>query len=374
MNQFLFIFKNIFQELIKKRWFNLIIITALSVGLFFPMLFMAKVNYNYRLLSRPLFDETESTAFVDGLTTFKSGEKLDGIFGSIKGVTEFCYSGLIDASIEHGNSSFLSNASGVSENFFKQRTHTIVEGRVPTPEEITNNEHVCVVQRSAGFTDGWVMKTGDKFTLNGEEFTIVGVVIMPAQYGIFLIPYGVTEEMTRENSQVQYMLYAKTTPDNIQYVLDYIEALGFIEVITQSKSGVEHQNFVRNNLIQTMAKSLLRDVTLLGLAVLNFLLIIYGKFVESLYTWGIKIAVGETKVSIFAELFLQNLILTLLSSILPIIAVWAIVPKVIVINMLTDVVWLFAVVLLCILVALVITAVLYIALMRKKTPDMLKVK
>lgn len=374
MNRFIFILKNTICSLKEKMGFNLIIIIALSIGLFMPMLFLAQGNYYLNYCSHSFYTEADGTAFIDGQRKYMPVDELNEKISKIEGVTDFAYYASCDVTVEKGKSSFISRMVGISEHYTELTGYTLIEGRIPTDEEIRNDENVCIVRRnSSEYTDGWIIKVGDEFKLNGKEYTVIGIILDPKAYGEFLIPYSALEKMVRPNAGLQYVMFLRTIPENVENVLNEAVSTKLVSNVLQKLSAAEHEAEWRNQLWIALKKVLLPELVLLALSVLNFILIMYGKFLETLYAWGVKMAVGEARLMIFIELFLQNLILILLAVMVPVIIVAKVLPELTLTDMLINEIWLLGVLVLCIILSLIITSVLYFALIRKKIPDMLRI-
>lgn len=370
MKKLIFILKNTVIGFKGKLAFNLIIIIALSIGLFMPMLFLAEGNYYLNYCSHSFYADAQGTAFIDGFRKIAPADALNEEFSKIDGVTDFAYNATHDVTIEKDNALFLSNVVGISERYTELTGYTLLDGRIMTADEITNNESVCVVSRiDSDFTNGWTIKVGDKFKINSKEYTVIGIVYDPIAYGTFLIPYNALEEMVGPKAEMQYLMFLRTAPDNVQNVLKENVVTNFL----QKMSAAEYEAEWKRQLMIAFRRSSLPWLILLAFSVLNFILIIYGKFLETLYTWGVKSAVGETRLTVFGELFLQNLILILLAAIAPLIIIAVIMPQITTTDMLINGVWFLGVFALCIILALIITSVLYFALIGKKIPDMLKI-
>lgn len=193
---------------------------------------------------------------------------------------------------------------GYSSNYFDYNTSKLLEGRMPTEEEIATNAKVCVLAKSSRAIYRNI-KVGDIVTISGVEFEVIGSAYV--NKGTLLVPYGALEEFLGidDTYKMEYDIYVQTeqTADIDAVRAEFKEHKWAIDKIEPMEEFYKSIADLRDRLNYQRALTALPAIVF---ALIGVAMIMVGKMKDSDYLTGVKLALGATKANVFMDLFLEN--------------------------------------------------------------------
>ncbi len=184
----------------------------------------------------------------------------------------------------------------------------LTDGRFFTPEEMANGAAVCVAEQMLQDTKG--LQPGDFVEIGETRLKIVGVIKNNANAGRLLIPKRTMENAGTHAQDLQgYTIAAMLTDEARRFEIDW----GKLGLSGELRTARE---FYEDGLRFFLARSvvvLLLCAVLLCYALLNLINIMTGKLEAQKRSLGIRLALGASDRQVFAQFFLECLILVLIA-------------------------------------------------------------
>lgn len=137
MRRFMFILKNAFIGLARKRLLNGIVVAAVAVGLIFPVYALAEINYMQKNYGVSFYKDIDNTAVVDFNTSASDEEKMKALTMSwSKKIVESGFFATFNVPSEYNGEAFTGNVAGCNAEYFEVSDTVLLAGRMITPRSL----------------------------------------------------------------------------------------------------------------------------------------------------------------------------------------------------------------------------------------------
>lgn len=313
MKQFIFVLKNAWHGVFSKKLLSGIVISAMAMGLIFPVTIFSQINFYYQNFGVPYYNDIEHTAVAEFMCPVMDETSIEmhvKSWGSnVKNVGFFA---TYSTTFEYEGSTYISNVSGYNEEYMEIGKSILLDGRFLTREELDSGAKVCL-SREDNRVGGKPIRVGNKITVAGTKFEIVGIIRDNKAYGSVFIAYNALRDLLNDSSP-QYKAYLQTDgePDIDEISRSILTSEGVDKL--DCRTAISAQEELISRVEEMFNKKLLLGAVVALFSMLSFTLIIAGKTLNEQYVLGVKTAVGATKGKLFWDLALQNFILLELAS------------------------------------------------------------
>lgn len=315
MKQFVFAVKNAWRGIFSKKLLSGIVISAMAVGLIFPIIIFSQINFFSENYGFPYYNDIERTVVAEfncPVTDEASIKRCAEAWGSVNSVGFFATH---TATLEYGGKSYLGNVAGYNGEYTEIGKTVLLDGRFLTEEELETGAKVCLALSGAGRSYGKSLRVGSRITVAGTEFEIVGTVRDNKVYGGLMIPYKAMCDWL-DGSTLQFRAYLQTRgePDIKEINSAMLKSENIDKIDLRTAVCVQEELFSR--VADIFKQKLLLGAVAAVFSMLSFTLIIAGKALNEQYVLGVKTLMGATKSQLFLELLLQNFILIEIASVI----------------------------------------------------------
>ncbi len=221
----------------------------------------------------------------------------------------------VGGTIKHGTDSITGSASGVSEAYYTIGRLTIAQGRFLQYSDMVNEMNVCVIgSYQAKEFFGTMECVGEYIKINGEKFTIVGVLEEDAESeesssdDCVYIPYTVAQKMSWSTTVGSYTV-AAVSDDVVEEATAIVEAFCLQEIgdedyytVTSMKELIDELT----SMIDTMQMALvfIAGISLLvaGIGIMNIMLVTVTERTTEI---GIRKSLGARKRNIMEQFIIE---------------------------------------------------------------------
>lgn len=297
------------KNLLRSKFINLTVIASLSLGMLFPMIVLCIGNVMIN----------ESTAGV-GLYP----ERTAGIFSGYKTIDmekalsdhpqiEF----IVEASdacndyIVSGNKMIKTQIAGYSSGPDKIVNFKMIDGRYFTEAELSGNDRLCIISTALQKELG--CGVGDIVTVGKEDFTVIGVHIKrELSVNIPIRTFSERYE-TFHNYNILFTKECDVKTKGLRIINEILDEYGLKSTSYMFLSDFyDEHNDLKNAYLGLFLMFAIASVVLVY-AALNISNIMVNKINADMKNYTIRMQLGAAKGSIFGFLWVQLLILMLIS-------------------------------------------------------------
>lgn len=305
----MYTFISALKSVIRSRFINLTVIVSISLGLLFPMLVFCIGNITLKEVWAGVATYPERTAIIQTNTIRIDTEKAMKDYPQIElmmegSFVEYDY-------IVSGNKIVKTQTIGYKNGYDKIISFEMLDGKYFTESEANGNEHVCLITSNLQKELG--CHAGDKVVLGNEEFTVKGVYIKKDNT-VFLPLESFAQKY---ETYYNYNLIFKKDCDIKTKGVEILKSL--LEEYGQNKENYmlmsdyyEEHNDLKNAYLAIAFMLAIASVTLIY-AALNISNLMVNKINVDMKNYIIKMQLGASKVNIFGFLWIQLIVLMLVS-------------------------------------------------------------
>lgn len=306
MDAFFFRFQICLRGMLRQVKLNCVILVSLGIGMFIPLTALADIQYFAE------YGETAKADIPDAVTYYGFSQKLDT--GEIyKLLTEnpklerAAVKETVESRVEYGGETeILQGVSAVSEEYFQFYTLQLVEGRSLEAADFENGSRVCLVETNFYEDRRRKGAAGESIVIDGEEYLVVGIFRMIDERGTVLRPWS--QAVSAQSGSPQLRIFLQCGEGVGQEEADGIVQPLFESILSRKTLRQEYEEGQRHG-IALCGAILLMILPLIAFSVINCFAVIQGKIRRMRYQFAVKMACGAGKRELFAECFLENLVL-----------------------------------------------------------------
>lgn len=239
----------------------------------------------------------------------------------------------MSGTVKIGSESLSSTSvTGVSEDYFSIGSHDIAQGRNIQYMDVEERKTVCVIGSYLAFVYYGGDAVGQSVRINGDKYTIVGVMAQETddagdleEGGIddcIYIPYSTAARLSGTGSVSSYTI-SVTDEDNISRAMDIVES-ALYEVFDDSDAytvvSMSEMLDMMNSMISIVITILaaIAGISLLvgGIGIMNIMLVSVTERTQEI---GLKKAIGARKSKILNQFLTEAAVLTSLGGVLGVI-------------------------------------------------------
>ncbi len=308
----MFLLMQTFKTIRKHLGINLVILLTLFVAYLFFFMVCCYVEDGLLGLSSFSLKEKERSVYFYGWSAF--GQRNDAL--SQKDLADFAArNSVIEDMTAVEDDSYFDSFSGqsltlyrVDGRFQSHFTFPILQGRYFTEEELSSGAPVCVIGEGL-----WLRKNrtvGDDLNVGNIALKIIGVMKYNANMSANLVPRQTLEGIPVPGLDIQGYYFAATLSDPSRASEIRWSELG---LTGEPLSGDDYFRRGLTSLLGRGAMYFFVGILVLFYALMNFVNIFVGKMREQQKSLGIRIALGASHGKVFAQFFLEVLILALMA-------------------------------------------------------------
>ena len=229
------------------------------------------------------------------------------------------------ATVKWQDQTYDTTLEGTTDGYPVVRESPLQAGRFITPDDVTNRTKVAVIGYKV-FTDlfGSRMPLGQRVAINGEPFTVVGLMAPKGQgQGVnqddrVLVPVTTAQRLLGTNRIA--MLYAQAkTPDQAQAAVDHITAIFQAKYPTKNPGKDDVMQVISQDQILSTVGNVTQILTLMlggiagvsllvgGIGIMNIMLV---SVTERTREIGIRKALGAKYRDILSQFLVESVILS----------------------------------------------------------------
>lgn len=310
----MFLLKSVVRRMFHQGKLSLILVLSIGAGFLCPIYILGHTMSIYSEIGQFSYEKPENVLILSdsrkALKTFTL-RNVDAVLGDY----EYSYECLQQTTAAWGDQTLITTVGGVSEDTFELSPYTLEAGRLLTAQELSDPEAgVCLVKKTSEFVSGGG-QVGDTLQFMGRTFEVAGIFDSTRILASVIIPYPAIGEIAgAEQMQHRFVIASGTPWDEaaIEQMVSMLNRRGGLNVFRPMTAVEEDAEF------DASIRSMAADWLMIGGAVLVFALlsvwiILMGSMMNEKYSYGIRRAVGAGTGRLFAEAFVQNLLLIILA-------------------------------------------------------------
>lgn len=302
------------------KYNSIILVIALALGFFFPLLSVNDVNDLVRDGEVSRYEEASCVAVIEYLMQYKDKEEMDAAIDNClkEGMFEAAGYFLSKGLTAYAKDAFYaSGICAISEGYLPLAGYELVEGTVFSEEDYAaGGEKVCLLEYGGTIARSG-LKTGDMVEIAGCVYRVKGIVRAPRTYGGILLPYAAVSALPSElGGKIQYRIltYGATEarPTQIAGRL-FPQDMGNLII---AQTGVQEEELYYDSIWTVNRYRIQRAVIVIVFAGINMLFLLIGMIAGEKYNMAVRTALGASRKMLWAELLIRNLLLVLFSLLL----------------------------------------------------------
>lgn len=306
-NKFAFVLNNALQSFLRRngRKINFIIMLSMAAGMLFPVIALA----NYHATMQDLHDmsikqdesvysiEVSSDISAEQIATATKADDYTAVYAT-------------QSNFSVGGKNFSAFVYGISENFGEYIPfHTITGSLSDIFDSVSPKAIVEVGFLSAKGLSGFSLPF--TITIDGVEVEVVGTVKCPLYaQTIFVSTQTLRQFYNSSDAQLQKLLL-KSPNTSSGLLQGNLKQLGIDATVTKATQVNES---IRASSITNTSIALLLGFLSLVFSFIDIVEIVVGKLICNKKAIAIKLAIGASKKDIFYEVFLENILLGTVST------------------------------------------------------------
>lgn len=310
MNKLFFLLELSYKGLLKNKKINMIVILSLSLGMLMPIILLANLNVFWINVKNLYPEISENTFWGSVKSQHITMQEYEEIQSRLEAV---CMGGIewYPASIQVENSVVEREVGAVSVDYLDFIRYDILSGRSITKEEIQSAAKVCMLEENFLENNILTIAVGDKVSMEGESFEVVGIYRSMDLINTVLIPASVFDTInTSARNMINVFIQFKTSVDEATALIGMEEVF---DSVWEIKPIEEYFAQIRSYCFEVSFVLVAVTIPLTVFSVINCILVIFGKIAQMRHVIGIKMALGAGRSTIFWTGFLENSILSVIA-------------------------------------------------------------
>lgn len=306
MDAFFFQCKICLRGMLRQIRLNCVIVVCLGIGMFIPLVALADIQYfaEYGGTAEALIPDAVSCY---GVSPRLGTEEIYELLSGNPKLERAAVKETTEGNVEYrGETGVPGSVSAVSEEYFQFYKPCLTEGRSLEAEDFENGKKVCLVETNFYEDRRQKGAVGESLIIDGEEYLVVGIFRKIDERGAVWRPWSPAS--AAPSGSLQLRLFLQYGEGVGQEEADDIVLPVFESVISRRTLGQEYEDGRRQGFALSAA-ILLMILPLIAFSVINCFAVIQGKIRRMRYQFAVKMACGAGKRELFAECFLENLVL-----------------------------------------------------------------
>lgn len=304
MKKIAFIIKNAFLGLAHKKLLNILVILSVTIGFLFPVYSISYMNYVEKNYGTPPFKDIEHTVVADIYMKAEEESVMEeNMLAWSEQIQKAGFFVTYETIEEYEGESFVGRAAGCNYDFLETRNTNLVDGRLPTKEEMETGAKVCLARSNSGKN----YKIGTTVNVGGTDFEIIGIFRDIRFMSDMLMSYEAIYPMV-ENKSLQSVVTLLTDGEPKMGKMG-AKITSSVDAVQYIKSAADSEVPMMERVEEIMTEDLRKSSVILVFSLISFTLIIAGRMLNEQYVLGVKTAVGATRFQLFSDLLFQNFLL-----------------------------------------------------------------
>jgi len=311
MNKILFLFQNVWNQIIYNKLTSIVMLIAMVIGLFFPLMAMNEVNDTLADEHMTAYNDASHVAVIEYFMKYKEEAEMYAVISSAqeKGLFDEASFNVYESQIIYvGNDNYALGVNGISAEYFRMNAYELLKGEMFSEDDyVGKGEKVCLITQQSSLVKKGV-RTGDTIQILGDTYIIKGIIRAPWIYGGILVPYAMSPELfSGTNSQIQYQII--THGENLPNPKILSFKLFSEEPVIIAQTGEEKEKIFAESVIRINHYRILRAATVIGFTIINMFLLLTGMIVRKRDYMAIRMAIGASSAIIGVEVIMGNVYL-----------------------------------------------------------------
>ncbi len=310
MSKLFFLLELSVKGLMKHKKINLIVILSLALGMVMPILLFANLNVFWINVKNLYPEISENTYYCSAKSEHLTAKRYDEMQREL-GVARLGGLEWYPASFWVGDTVTEREVGAVSANYLDFIRYDVLSGRSITKEEVQSAAKVCMLEESFPEQYKLSVTVGEKITLEGESYEVVGIYRSMDLINTVLVPASVFDMDNSSTRNTISMFVQFDTSVEVDTVLTEMEeVLGSVQVVRPVEEYFAQK---RDYCFEVSVVLLAVTIPLSVFSLINCILVIFGKIARTRHEIGIKMALGAGQNTIFWTSFLENSILSVIA-------------------------------------------------------------
>lgn len=210
-----------------------------------------------------------------------------------------------------GNSSIL--VYGIDESEVNANEILLRDGKM-----INHNKKECILGEE--IADKYNYKVNDYVKLKNTKYKVVGITDSRTYLNNLIIPFDLFEDTISDEgltAQHHFMLTFNTQEESRKHEEDVLPWLIREEIIVENfdiGQAIEYYNLSKNSIQYWIDTRIIVGISGLAFAIINMMMVLIGKIQENKKSYGIKLALGIERKSLYISFLIENLVIALFSN------------------------------------------------------------
>ena len=305
----MYTFISAIKSVFRSKFINLTVIASLALGMLFPMLVFCIGNITLKEVWAGVTTYPERTASIQTYTIRIDTEKAMKDYPQIELMMEGSF--LEYDYIVSGNKIVKTQTVGYKNGYDKIISFEMLDGKYFTESEANGNEHICLITSNLQKELG--CHAGDKVVLGNEEFTVKGVYIRKDNTVLLPLESFAQKYETHYNYSLIFKKDCDIKTKGAEILKSLLEEYGLnTENYMLISDYYEEHNDLKNAYLSLAFMLAIASLTLIY-AALNISNLMVNKINADMKNYIIKMQLGASKVNIFGFLWIQLIVLMLVS-------------------------------------------------------------
>ncbi len=315
MKRIIFLFQNIWKQIIYNKFLSVVMLVTMVIGIFFPLMALNDMNDLLADSRMSTSVDVSHIAIIDYIMNYKEEAEMYAAINSCMEKKLFDMAGFcaFERQIIYADKEFYSGGvCGISAEYLDLNAYELLSGEMFSGKDyVGDGEKVCLIGHQSRLAKNGV-KTSDTIQILGDTYRVQGVIRAPRVYGGIFVPYNMTSELfSGTNGRIQYQIITYSEDESYPKILSFKLFPGEDNISAQT--GLEQEKVYYESIQAVNQYRIFRAALVIGFAIINWFIILFGKIISERYQMAVRMAVGASNIIVGVEVILGNLSLMLIA-------------------------------------------------------------
>lgn len=311
MNKLKYLIETSIKQIIKSHKLTIMIFLCFYLGMILPFYCIANCNFLIKSLDSFKFAGFETSITASWTSLLMNNKEKNLMEDNIES-KDVSYRLSTSCIIEELNNTFIS-VKGM-DNIFLSKDIDINKGRM-----YNQDKNECIMGRE--LTKAYNYNLNDYITIKNTKYKIVGINDSDVGMNSIFIPIDKFENMMKDKDDlVEYEIIAyydneQSMNNNERNISTWINQNMSVQNLEVGKS-IDNYYSSKNTIKYWIKSRIIIGIGGLAFACINMIMVLVGKIYENKKIYGMKLALGMSRPTMYASFFIENIIIALLADLL----------------------------------------------------------